>query len=286
MLDTTPRRLLAVLAHPDDETFGCGGVLAKYAAEGAQVSLICATRGEVGEISDISLATPENLPQVREQELREACRVLGIHELFILGYRDSGMSGTADNQNPQALCRADLNEVVGKVVEVIRNLRPQVMLTFDPGGGYGHPDHITMHHAAREAFKSAADLGKFTGQGASVKQPNKLYYIAFPRSTARALQEAMKSAGVQSGITEMDVEAMGVPDKEITTIVDVSPYSKQKDLAIQAHRTQTQGDRVFASIPEDMRLRFLSTEYLIRAEPPFNLHDDKKESDLFWDIAV
>ena len=142
-----PRSLLAVFAHPDDETFGGGGLLARYAAEGVRVSMVCAPRGEVGEISDPSLATRENLGEVRERELRDACRVLGIEEPIILGYRDSGMAGTSDNANPRAFSQADQEEVVEKVVEIIRRERPHVLVTFDPNGGYGHPDHIRIHQA-------------------------------------------------------------------------------------------------------------------------------------------
>ena len=139
MPSITSRCLLAVLAHPDDETFACGGTLAKYAAQGVRVALVCATRGEVGEISNPSLATPETLGQVREEELRAACRALGVEDLFILGYRDSGMDGTLDNRHPQALCQADLHEVAGRTVAIIRQLRPQVVLTFDPNGGLRSP---------------------------------------------------------------------------------------------------------------------------------------------------
>ena len=158
MTESTQRRLLAVMAHPDDEVFGCGGALARYAAEGAKVTLICATRGEAGEISDPSLANRDDLGRVREQELRAACDVLGIGEPFVFGYRDSGMAGTPDNEHPRALCRADRHELVGHIVKIIRQARPQVLLTFDPNGGYGHPDHIAIHHASREAF-FAADIG-------------------------------------------------------------------------------------------------------------------------------
>ena len=114
-----------------------------------RVGLICATRGEVGEISDPSLATPEDLGCVREQEFRAACKALGVKELFILGYRDSGMAETLENQHPQALCQASPNEVVGRIVEIIRRLKPHVMLTFDQNGGYGHPDHIFIHRASK-----------------------------------------------------------------------------------------------------------------------------------------
>ncbi|MFQ5873964.1 MAG: PIG-L family deacetylase, partial [Dehalococcoidia bacterium] len=185
MVKGTRRCLMAVLAHPDDETFGCGGLLARYAAEEVRVVLICATRGEVGEISDPSLATVENLAQVRERELREACDILGVEEIIILGYRDSGMAGTPDNEHPQALCRAPQAEVVGGIVEVVRREKPDVILTFDLRGGYGHPDHIAVNQAAREAFAAAANPSRYPEQldgGLRPHRPRKLYYFVIPRS--------------------------------------------------------------------------------------------------------
>ena len=167
------RRLLVVLAHPDDETFGCGGVLARYAAEGVRVSLICATRGEAGEIRDPSLATRGNLAQVRERELRAACEVLGVEDLYVFGYRDSGMKGAPDNQHPEALCQARPSEVAGKIVEIIRSLGPQVVVTFDPTGGYGHPDHIAIHNAAVEAFGAAGDASRFPEQLGDGLEPHR-----------------------------------------------------------------------------------------------------------------
>ncbi|HJO83917.1 MAG TPA: PIG-L deacetylase family protein [SAR202 cluster bacterium] len=136
MVHADPKRtLLAVFAHPDDEAFGSGGMLALNAAKGHCVALVTATRGEVGEISDTALATPENLGQVREGELRAAADALGVEDLTILGYRDSGMDGTDDNANPTALANADENEVVGSLVEIIRRLRPDAVVTFDPNAG-------------------------------------------------------------------------------------------------------------------------------------------------------
>src|SRR3989338_7858462 len=149
--------ILAIFAHPDDESFGAGGTLAKYAHGGADVFLICATSGEVGLISDPSLATRDTLPHVREKELRAACAALGIREPIFLGYRDSGMAGTEDNHHPACLAMAPPQEVAGELVRWIRLLRPQVVITWDPSGGYGHPDHVAVHRHATEAFARAGD---------------------------------------------------------------------------------------------------------------------------------
>jgi LmbE family N-acetylglucosaminyl deacetylase len=153
-MSTKPKlTLMAVFAHPDDESFGIGGTLARYGADpDVRVVLVCATRGEAGEISDPELATPERLGDVRERELRCACQVLEIDALHLLGYRDSGMAGTPENRDPRSLAMADADKVVGKVVAHIRLERPDVVVTFDEMGGYGHPDHIAIHHHAAAAF--------------------------------------------------------------------------------------------------------------------------------------
>ena len=276
------------MAHPDDETFGCGGLLAKYAAEGVRVALVCATRGEAGEISDTSLATPESLAQVREKELRAACAVLGIQDLFIFGYRDSGMAGTPDNQHPRAFCQADRDVVVGEIVGIIRLLKPQVMVTFDPSGGYGHPDHIAAHQAAVEAFQAAGDPTRYVDQMADGLEPHqvaKMYYFVIPRSGIRAFQEAMREAGIESDFNDIDVESMGVADEEITTVLDVSRYAEQKERAALCHRTQIQGDQPFSWLPEAVRTRFLSREHLVRSEPPSTPAYRDAEEDLFTGIG-
>ena len=283
------RSLLAVFGHPDDETFGSGGLLARYAAEGVTVSLICATRGDVGEISDPSLATPENLAEVREQELRAACAVLGIEEPTVFGYRDSGMAGTPDNEHPRAFCRADYEEVLGRVVEVVRQRQPQVLVTFDPGGAYGHPDHILAHQLAKEAFAAAGDPARFAGQlseGLAPHRPQKLYYVVFPLSTARAFVQAMKEANVDSDFTSMDPDAMGVPDDQVTTVLDVGPYAEVKQRAALCHRTQIQGGQLFPWVPPELMRQFLAAEHLIRAQPPFQPDGEPLESDLFSGIAA
>ena len=173
--------LLAVFAHPDDEAFGTGGSLSRYAASGAQVALICATRGEVGEISDPSFATPETLGEVRESELRCAAETMGVQELIFLNYRDSGMAGTPENQDTRAFINAPAEQVVPQLVSAIRRLRPEVVVTFEPNGGYGHPDHIAIHKHTVAAFHAAADPAYHTGNG--LQQPwqaSRLFYYCHP----------------------------------------------------------------------------------------------------------
>jgi LmbE family N-acetylglucosaminyl deacetylase len=142
-----------------------GGTLLKYGQAGVETGLICLTRGEVGEISDPALATPETLGEVREGELRAVAQALGVQHLWFLGYRDSGMAGTAENQNSRSLLQANPAEVIGKIVAVIRAFRPQVVVTFDETGGYGHPDHIAAWQHTTSAFSVAADLAQYPELG-------------------------------------------------------------------------------------------------------------------------
>jgi N-acetyl-1-D-myo-inositol-2-amino-2-deoxy-alpha-D-glucopyranoside deacetylase len=278
--------LLCVVAHPDDETFGCGGTLAKYAGEGVRVALICGTLGEVGEISDPSLASQDNLGEIREQELRAAADALGVSDLFILGYRDSGMAGTPDNDHPNAFSGANRDDIVREVVRVIRQLNPQVVITFDPKGGYGHPDHIMAHKAAVEAFRAAADANRFPEQlagGLHPYQPEKLYYFGFTQSMVKRFQEAIREAGMETDLEQLDPEEFGMPDEAVTTVLDVRAYGHKKEKAAAQHRTQIQGPDPFAWLPGDMKEAFLSTEYLMRAEPP-TTPGEPEETDLFAGI--
>ena len=196
---------MAVFAHPDDESFGIGGTLTRYGSDpDVRVVLVCATRGEAGEISDPGLATPDSLGAVREQELRCASRAMGVDELHMLGYRDSGMAGTPENMDPGSLAIADFDEVVGKIVALIRREQPDVIVTFDETGGYGHPDHIAVHYHTKAAFAAAADPTRYAEQikmGLEPHQAQKLYYTAIPRRFFRT---------VVAKLDELDLE---VPDR-------------------------------------------------------------------------
>src|SRR5438270_12009012 len=185
------KRLLGIFAHPDDEGTMSGAML-KYSTLDLETGLVCATRGEVGEIADPALATPENLGEVREGEMQSADEVLGVHNLWFLGYRDSGMAGTVDNQDPRSLAQVSAAEVVGKLVGIIRQFRPQVLVTFDETGAYGHPDHIAIYRHTTSAFHAAADAVQYPELGPA-HAVSKLYYGAFPRSVVREMAEWMKS---------------------------------------------------------------------------------------------
>jgi N-acetyl-1-D-myo-inositol-2-amino-2-deoxy-alpha-D-glucopyranoside deacetylase len=174
-----PRSLIFVGAHPDDESFGPGGTLARYAESEARVYYACATRGEVGDASAEHLAGHASIGDMRWAELTCAAKALGLKDVIHLGYRDSGMPGSPDNHAAGALAAAPLDEVTARVVKVLRDVRPQVVVTFDPIGGYRHPDHIAIHQATVKAFYAAGDAVHFPEAGPAY-QPQKLYYMVFP----------------------------------------------------------------------------------------------------------
>ena len=178
--------LLAVLAHPDDETFGVGGTLALYAKKGVDVYLICATRGEAGIVEKKYLEGFGSIAELREAELRCAANKLGIHEVIFLGYRDSGMPGSHDNQNPMALINAEISELAQKINNHIQNIKPHVVITFDEIGGYMHPDHICVHQATRIAFYAAVETGINSTEFLNYK-PQKLYYYTISKKVMRWL---------------------------------------------------------------------------------------------------
>lgn len=167
-------------AHPDDESFGVGGTLAQYAAAGHKVYYVCGTRGEVGEVALEMLKGYDSIADLRTHELECAAKVLGLADVIFLGYRDSGMAGTPDNKHPKALAAAPTEQVARKIVEIFRKIKPDVVLTSDPNGGYGHPDHIAIHKATMMAFNMSGDPQKYPEAGPPF-QPQKLYFHVFPR---------------------------------------------------------------------------------------------------------
>jgi LmbE family N-acetylglucosaminyl deacetylase len=218
--------LLAVTAHPDDEARIIGGTLPKYAAQGVSTSVLCATRGERGSRGDPPLCSPEELPALRERELREACSILGVQILRLLDYQDGELS------------KADPEKIVGEILQAFEDWQPQVVITFGPEGRTGHPDHIAIHRFATEAFQRA--------EGPAA--PAKLYYTAFPQSIGEVISPRFP----------------GVPDDRISLPLDVSPWLELKRRAIAAHRTQARPP--FAHLPDARRWEILSREYYILAE--------------------
>lgn len=259
--------LLAIYAHPDDEAFSVGGTVAQYAANGICTYLVCATRGEVGGISDPDLATPETLGQVREAELRCAAETMGIAELIFLNYRDSGMAGTAENAHPQALINAPAEQVVHELVSIIRRLRPNVITTFEPNGGYGHPDHIAIHQRTVSAFHLAADPG-YAPEVGEPWQVNRLFYSVIPRSFIMEFQEQLRAHGVKTDELDVFTEIEdSIPEDAINLVIDIANTVNDKWDALNCHRTQFGPDNLFRLLPEDVVKKMISREYFSLAWP-------------------
>jgi mycothiol conjugate amidase Mca len=278
------RVLMAVHAHPDDECLGTGGILARYGVEGVRTVLVTCTDGAVGEISDPALATPENLAQVRAGELDESVRILGISRLAKLGYRDSGMQGTADNQNPESFHQADFDMAVGKVVRLMREECPDVVVTYDENGGYGHPDHIRAHQVAVAAFEAAGDPLRFPDAGPAWT-PAKLYYAVIPRSGLQRFGEILREAGIEPPFAarneqgEENAPTFGVADERVTTVIDVSGYVEVKRSALAAHRTQMGQEQFFMRLPAALFGEIFGRESFQRISGPTG--GSSPELDLF-----
>ena len=259
--------VLAAFAHPDDEGFGSGGTLAMLADLGASITLVSATNGDVGEISDPSLATPQTLAQVRQEEMRQAASVTGVTDVRFLGYRDSGMAGTEDNNHPDSLYQAPPDQVVGRLVAIIREVRPEMIITHDPTGGYGHPDHIATYTHVTQAFSMAGDMAAhMPGSGNQPWTPRLLYYACFPRSAMRRMWQEMRDAGVTPPFASQEAEdSLGSPDEDVTTVVNVGAYVDTKLASLACHRTQMDPNGPFAQLPEELSRQMMSTEYFTLA---------------------
>ena len=272
------QRLLLAIAHPDDEAFGAGSMLAKYAAEGAEVMVLCATRGEAGEIAEGVDATPETLGEVREAEIRASLKTLGVASLELLGYRDSGMAGSEDNHRADAFMNAPEDEVVARLTKLMRTFRPQVAVTFDEGGGYGHPDHMLISRTTKEAFSLSSDASFAPPGGEAPWTPAKLYYMVFPRSRIRALSDAIRKIAPDSDMAKLDPDQLGVSDDSITTVVDTSDFADRQQSAAALHRSQ---GNPFDMFPEDVLHAVMGNEHFIRVYPPRRDGETEIEADLF-----
>jgi mycothiol S-conjugate amidase len=271
--------LLAIFAHPDDETFGLGGTMARCSARGVPVTMLCATRGEVGEISPGTGATPDTLGRFREEELRVAMEMLGVTDVRMLGFRDSGMQGTPENDDERALVKAHPDAVTHMLVRAIRELRPSVVATWDESGGYGHPDHVAVHHHATAAFHAAGDASKYPTAG-EAWQARRLFYTAIPMKEFERLMREMREAGIDVPSVAEDDNAMAeLPRVEPNCIIDVGDLVELKERAMLAHRTQISDMDPFMRMPAELRHRFFGREYFYQAHP--QLPADVMLDDLF-----
>ena len=274
--------ILAVLAHPDDETFGMGGTLALYARRGAQVYLACATRGEVGSVDEKLLRGFDSIAERRESELRCAAEKLGLAGVYFMDYRDSGMPGSPDNSHPHALAAAPQNEVAEKIASYIRRLQPQVVITFDPIGGYKHPDHIAIHKATVQAFQMAGDAS-YESDLPPFK-PQKLYYQVIPKRFLRFAISIMPLLGKdprrfgRNG--DIDLAAL-VKDGDfpIHARIYYGEVSGIKDEAMLCHSSQLDGPSLRRGPMRWVQVLFGENEYFMRAYPPAN--ERLREHDLF-----
>jgi N-acetyl-1-D-myo-inositol-2-amino-2-deoxy-alpha-D-glucopyranoside deacetylase len=324
------RRLLLVHAHPDDESIGTGATMAKYAAEGARVTLVTCTLGELGEIIPPGLAhlaadREDRLGEYRIGELGAACQALGVTDHRFLGgagrWRDSGMMGSPDNDDPRCFWRADVDVAARELAAVIREVRPHVMVTYDDNGFYGHPDHIQAHRVAWRAFRLAGDptvrvpSGRTAGDGtaagngcAPAWQVSKFYATATPRSAlAQAIEAMCGDAACGDGrVPEGFVipggpdDLPGVPDEQVTTEIDASAYLEEKLAAMRAHATQITVDGSFYALSNHVAQQASGAEYFALlagplSTPPGSAAPDGlagregrggREDDLFAGVAV
>ena len=234
--------------------------MAKYAAEGVRVSLICATDGGAGDILNPRMDKPgikDRMVELRKAELETACDLLGVSQIYWLGYRDSGMPKSEANEHPDNFWNADPDEAVGKIVQVIRKEKPQVILSYDESRGYEHPDHVRVHEWGLQAFKDAGDPTKFPDKG-DPWVPKKLYTFAtFTKRRMQLLHEAAQKEGIESpyaGWLE-NWDSMGFDDPEVTTQVDVGEYIELRSKALLAHATQIDPDSFWFAIPDDLGRR-------------------------------
>ena len=262
--------LLAVFAHPDDEAFGTGGTLSKYAAEGCEVHLVTATRGEAGEIAEPDLATAADLPRVREQELRAACRVYGIRPPTFLDYVDGQLAIVHQGQ------------AVGKLVRIIREICPQVLITFGPDGIYGHYDHIAAHRWATIAVDLAADPECFPEQQTRTCRPHqvsKVYFRALPKEQVVNMSDGNKPAAVM--MDGVPFYFVGRRRDEITAVIDVSDHVEAKLRAIRCHVTQVGRSSRFTKTPDEVtRDPWFSSEHFVLARSTVG-RPEGVETDLF-----
>ncbi len=264
--------ILAVRPHPDDESTTTGGMLASYHAHGVRTGVVICTGGEEEDIHDPALdpvADMSRLREIREREVRRACDILGVVELRMLGYRDSGMADTPPNTHPEAFVHADPVEATGHLVRIIRQLRPRVIVTEPPGGLYGHPDHVACSRISVDAFHAAADDHAYPEAG-SAWRVAKLYAVALiDDGRWEAFMPEFEAAGLDREDWKQRRQRKHRPGPEAATVaLDVSAYSEDHRHALLAHHTQIREESIWVSMTAALRRRAFSTAYFIRLHPP------------------
>ena len=265
-----PLTLMAVHAHPDDEAISTGGILARYGAEGVRTVLVTCTNGELGDApGGLKPGDPGHDERIvvplRRRELEASCEVLGISQLELLGYHDSGMQGWPQNEEPGSFWRTPVEEPANRLADLMRTHRPQVVVTYDENGFYGHPDHIQANRVTRAAM---AECGI----------PAKLYYTAVARSMLSGLGDVLAQAGVEVPAEVQENPDFGTPDELITTTIDCSAVAGRKYASLAAHSSQS--DNIFfLAMGEELFSKIMGSESFVRVRDSTNA--SVPEDDLF-----
>jgi len=283
-------RLLLVHAHPDDETINNGVTMAKYVAEGSHVTLVTCTRGEEGEVlvpelAHLASAHDDKLGEHRETELRDAMHHLGVTDFRFLGapakkWRDSGMMGSDPNNRPDNFWNADLDEAAESLVEIILEMKPHVLVTYDEIGGYGHPDHIQAHRVAMRGAELARERGW---------EIQKIYWNTIPRSIIEQGIEAMKDTGNQFfGVEKADDFPFAQPDELATTVIYGEDFVEKKMAAMRAHPTQIAVDGPFFALSDNLGFKVWGLEFyrLVYGTLGIQRNNDGRETDLFAGVRL
>jgi len=285
------KRLLLVHAHPDDETINNGATMAKYVSQGVGVTLVTCTRGEEGEVlvpelAHLSSSATDQLGAHRETELANAMMELGVIDHRFLGapakkYRDSGMMGTEPNNRSDVFWQADVDEAASHLVKIIREVKPQVLITYDEVGGYGHPDHIQAHRVAMRAAELAANSSYGKGDLWDI---NKIYWNITPKSVIQTGMDKMKEIGSDFfGAESVDDLPFAKDDSFVTTLVDGSAFVEKKIAAMRAHPTQIELDGPFFALSNNLGNQVWGDEYytLVKGAKSSKLDSNGWETDLF-----
>jgi len=270
VVGVTGKRVLAIYGHPDDEGQATG-TLAAFVAAGNAVTVLCATRGEVGEISDPALSTPETLWYTRELELRAAMAQIGVGDVRFLDFRDSGMVGTPENEDTRSLHQAAAAVAVPAVLTVMRNVRPHFVFTWQPDGGYGHPDHIAIHTHTVAGFEACGDASAYPETGAAWT-PERLYWGARTMRQFATVRFEMERRGLLSEPMNEDIRArmlaaLEAPEPQASVVVDTREFVVARRRAAGMHRSQFGENSMWAKIPDDLVAQVWGEERFYQARP-------------------